>query len=155
MSLYALSKSRSKIITSIPFVIFILLLVIMGQKIYKELTNKNKISESGLRSHIQIFDYLYAHNKNQPFCVRIYTPPVIPYTYNYLFNYYQRVKKYPAVSTEYVDRHCWYIVEKEQDSGGYNDRIIRWRSENISSSARLIKTKIMDSGTRVEYWEEK
>lgn len=155
MSLYALSKSRSKIITSIPFVIFILLLVIMGQKIYKELTNKNKISESGLRSHIQVFDYLYAQNKNQPFCVRIYTPPVIPYTYNYLFNYYQRVKKYPAVSTEYVDRHCWYIVEKEQDSGGYNDRIIRWRSENISSSARLIKTKIMDSGTRVEYWEEK
>lgn len=155
ISFYAASQSRVKMIKYIPIVVMGIFLVMTGYKMYKALMNTTQTANIDLRAHINVLNYLYAQNKNQPFCVRIYTPPVIPYTYNYLFNYYQRVKKYPAVSTEYVNHKCWYIVEQEQDSDGYKARITQWRSENISSKARLVRTKIMDSGTQVEHWEEK
>ena len=155
ISFYAASQSRVKMIKYIPIVVMGIFLVMTGYKMYKALMNTTQTANIDLRAHINVLNYLYAQNKNQPFCVRIYTPPVIPYTYNYSFNYYQRVKKYPAVSTEYVNHKCWYIVEQEQDSDGYKARITQWRSENISSKARLVRTKIMDSGTQVEHWEEK
>lgn len=110
--------------------------------------------DTGLKAQVERVRYLYKQSGNNNFCVRIYTPPVIPYTYTYLFHFFARVKKYKNPSTEYVNRRCWYIIEQEQDSDVFRARITKWKSENISAKARLLKIRFMDTGTRMEYWEE-
>ena len=74
-------------------------------------SSKNKPPFDGLAVQEKAVDFIL---KNQDtaknYCVRIYTPPVIPHTYNYLFLY-----KKTAPSKEWVNETCWFIVEADSN----------------------------------------
>lgn len=146
---YGFSKYQSKKLKSLSLLILIFFIVILGQKLYKELIIKKPVFSTGLRVGIEIVDYLYEKNKNQKFCLRIYTPPVVPYTYNYLFSYYARTKSFPEPSSNFINGRCWYIIEDDS----YKFRIEKWRRENIPSSAKKTKVKVFSGEIRVEEWQ--
>lgn len=103
----------------------------------------------GLKKHLQIVNFIYSQVKDQNFCVQVYTPPVVPYTYNYLFSYYsQRYRvKYPQ--SQFVNKSCWYIIEFDD----YKERVDKWRASNIPPKAKRISSqKIAD--VKIELWRK-
>jgi len=113
------------------------------------LMDKKEPPSIGLRADRETVKYLYAENGNNPFCLRIYTPPVIPYTYEYLFSYYSSIG-YTKPNEGFINHTCWYIFDKES----YQFRVEKWRKENIPGNAILKKKTIMKNETAVELWEE-
>ncbi len=113
------------------------------------ITNTEESPSIGLRADMKTVSYLYEQNKNAPFCVRVYTPPVIPYTYNYLFSYYSS-HGYVKPSEGFINNRCWYIFDKEP----YAFRVEKWRKENIPEKAVLKNNVMMKNGTAVELWKE-
>jgi len=152
-SFFSLEKVKkifgNKKLTSLILIIILALNLIIN--FYKNISQKKSKELSGFVSQNQVVDYLYAQNKNRDFCVRIYTPPVIPYTYQYLFSYYSRVKKINKPSQDYVKGQCWYVIESDP----YQFRIKKWRKEQIPDSAKIIKVKNFSKDLKVELWEEK
>jgi hypothetical protein len=56
-----------------------------------------------------VTNYIWKNqNQNEEYCIRIYTPSVIPHTYNYLFST-QNMKP----TSEWVKGACWFIVEAD------------------------------------------
>ncbi len=104
----------------------------------------------GLRANIFAVKKLYLQTGNSDFCVRIYTPPVIPYTYNYLFNYYSQSKNLKKPTQSYVKKQCWYIIEREP----YEFRVKKWRAENIPKGAAILKQEIINDNIHIELWQD-
>ncbi len=103
----------------------------------------------GLRADVITIDYLYKLTDNKDLCVRIYTPPIVPYTYNYLFSYYSKVKKFKEPVKDFKNNQCWYIIDKEP----YAQRLLEWRKANIPEKASLLKSHTMENGTKLELWK--
>ena len=103
----------------------------------------------GLRADVMTIDYLYKQTDNKDLCVRIYTPPIVPYTYNYLFSYYSKVKKFKEPVKDFKNNQCWYIIDKEP----YAQRLLEWRKANIPEKASLLKSHTMENGTKLELWK--
>lgn len=112
-------------------------------------TNTKKIPTIGLRADVMTIDYLYKQTNNKDFCVRIYTPPIVPYTYNYLISYYSKVKKFKEPTKDFKNNMCWYIIDKES----YAERLIEWRKANIPEKASKMKSQVMENGAIVELWK--
>lgn len=111
--------------------------------------NSKKINEPmGLAKHLKVINYLYEKNKNKEFCLRIYTPPVIPYTYDYLLSYYSRVKNLRKPTNNFIDNECWYIIENDQ----YQFRVDEWRENNIPKKLTKRKIKKFSKDVVVELW---
>lgn len=146
---YALTKYHG-FLKTIPILILLLLSVLTLNKFVKDITQKKDIPLEGLRSHMKIVSYLYEKNKGKNFCVRIYTPPVIPYTYQYLFSFYSKTKGLANPGQEFVNDTCWYIIEDDQ----YQFRIEKWRKENIPQDASLVTSKIFKD-KKIETWKIK
>lgn len=115
----------------------------------KNINSKKGNEPMGLAKHIKVIDYLYEKNKNKDFCLRIYTPPVIPYTYDYLFSYYSRVKNLKKPIIDYVDNQCWYLIESDQ----YQFRIDQWREKNIPKDANKKQGNIIVKDITIELWQ--
>lgn len=82
---------------------------------------------------------------NSQFCVRIYTPPVIPHTYNYLFMYNRLKGKISTPSSEWVSGTCWFIVE----SDSYKKRRDDWLEVNEPKDKYEVSiTKLKDVEVR-------
>ncbi|MBI3366285.1 hypothetical protein HY041_01485 [Candidatus Roizmanbacteria bacterium] len=113
------------------------------------ITNTQQPPSIGLRADIKTVNYLYEQNKHMLFCVRIYTPPVIPYTYLYLFSYYSSLG-YIKPTEGFTNNTCWYIFDTET----YKFRVQKWRKEQIPEKAVLKKRVIMKNETVIELWEE-
>jgi len=62
----------------------------------------------GLAKHEVIVSSIISKTENRPFCLRIYTPPIHPYTYSYLLK-----QKGINPSSEWVNGTCWFIVEAD------------------------------------------
>ncbi len=62
----------------------------------------------GLAKHEVIINSIINKTDNKPFCLRIYTPPIHPYTYSYLLK-----QKGLNPSSEWVNGTCWFIVEAD------------------------------------------
>lgn len=153
MAFYSLSKLNLslKIREIIRTGLLVLLIFLLLFKFYNNVRASGKDIGVGLAGHSRVVDFLYQENKNKDFCVRIYTPPVIPYTYNYLFSYYSRVRHLKNPTTDYRNNQCWYIIEDDS----YKFRIEKWRQENIPSSAKMLLTKELTDDVKVELWEAK
>jgi hypothetical protein len=130
--------------------IIVFLLFLLFFKLSREIKAFKKRTSTGLISQLRIVDFLYQKNKNKEFCLRIYTPPVIPYTYNYLFSYYSRVKHFNSPTTDYKDKRCWYIIEEDP----YKFRIEKWRKENIPTSAKRVYNNKFNKSVEIELWED-
>ncbi len=129
--------------------LIILFLFFNISKFRAMITDKKEIPSIGLRADAATVNYLYEQSKNKQFCVRVYTPPVIPYTYNYLFSYYSSIG-YVKPSEGFINKSCWYIFDKET----YQFRVDQWRKDNIPEKAVLKKRVSMKNGTSLELWEE-
>ena len=82
----------------------------------------NKVPFDGLRVQESVVNHIMRNqNQNKEYCLRIYTPSVIPHTYNYLF----LVNKMKP-STEWVNNICWFIVETDS----YKKRREDWLTTN-------------------------
>jgi hypothetical protein len=147
LSKFNISLINRKIIQGslLVFLIFLLLF-----KFYNNVKASGKGVALGLRGHLKVVNFLYQENKNKDFCVRIYTPPVIPYTYNYLFSYYSRIRHFNNPTSDYKNNKCWYIIEDDP----YKFRIEKWRKENIPSAAKTILTKKVTDDVRIELWQD-
>ncbi len=84
------------------------------------------------------------------YCVRVYTPPVIPYTYDYLFLYSQVKNDIPTPSREWQNDRCWFILEHDD----YAERKQKWLDANISKRGERISSKLIKD-VRVELWSSK
>lgn len=150
---YGISKNKHKF-QLVSVLIILILFIINLNEAYTVLTTKKNIEKNGLEVQIQKVNYLYKENNNKDFCVRIYTPPVIPHTYNYLFSYLGKIKNYKSPSNDFVDNKCWYIIEEEQKGELYQQRITKWKKENIPKQSKLLKNEFFEDGTLIELREK-
>jgi len=150
LGFYGLAKVKNKLIKNLPWLIFALLLLFNFLKFTKEIKN-NQITIDGLKKHLIIVGRIYELNKEKnDFCVRIYTPPVIPHTYNYLFNYFHNFKKKVRPTINYVNHQCWYIIENDD----YKFRIDQFRKEHIPSTGKLIQKEFVQKDVILELWQD-
>lgn len=95
-----------------------------------------------------IVEYIQTNEKNDAYCVKIYTPPVIPYTYDYLFFYKNYIGEKPLPEKDWQDKKCWIILE----SGAYPEFKEKWISDNIPTTATRLSTKRIKD-VDVELWQ--
>lgn len=144
-----LTKAKNKLIKLLPYFVFGIIFLNLLFKGYNQINNTKPVAETGIRVQQKVLNYLFKENNYQRFCLRIYTPPVIPYTYNYLLSYYAKIGKIKESTTSYVNNHCWYIIEDDP----YKFRIETFRKEHIPQTARKIKEKNITKDVKVEYWQ--
>jgi len=103
---------------------------------------KQPVVDDGLKINEKVVDYVLADIKaNVPYCVKIYTPPVIPYTYDYLFLYKNLKSDFTKPTSDFVDDKCWFIIETDQ----YPERKTKWVDEQVPKNGELLKkNKIKD-----------
>jgi hypothetical protein len=95
----------------------------------------------GLMIQKAVVEYIVNREKGNKYCVKIYTPPVIPYTYSYLFDYYSTNGKTIYPYDQYRDGKCWFIVERDP----YTFRRDKWISDNFFKKGKLLDhTKIFN-----------
>lgn len=69
----------------------------------------NKPPFDGLQVQETVANYILKNqNQTQEYCLRVYTPSVIPHTYNYLF----LINKMKP-NSEWINGTCWFIVEAD------------------------------------------
>jgi len=150
LGFYGLSKVKNILIKNLPWLIFILLLMLNVLKFAKE-TKNNQIVNDGLRKQLITVNKIYEINKEKnDFCVRIYTPPVIPHTYNYLFDYFHNFKNKVRPTTSYVNNQCWYIFEDDS----FKFRIDQFRKDHIPTTGKLIKKEFVHKDVILELWQD-
>ena len=150
LGFYGLSKVKNKFIKNLPWLIFALLLLFNLLKFVKE-TKNNQIVIDGLKKQLVIVDRIYELNKEKnDFCVRIYTPPVFPYTYDYLFDYSHNFKNKVRPTINYINNQCWYIFEDDS----YKFRIDKFRKEHIPETGKLIKKEFVHKDVILELWQD-
>ncbi|MBI5127452.1 glycosyltransferase family 39 protein [Candidatus Roizmanbacteria bacterium] len=143
---YLLTQTKKLSILSYFFLITMIIINLFA--FTKDVTAKKPIPLIGLRADNAIMRYVLQKNQKKDFCLRIYTPPVFPFTYRYLLDYYIKKEGYKIPKDEPVDNRCWYIVDFDEDK----ERIEDWLSKNLPSNSHLLEKKIMENKTRIELW---
>lgn len=145
-SLSVLTKIKNgRIILNLIIIFLVILNTISFIKNTK--SSKNKVI-SGLKASDLAIKYIYQEVGKNNFCLKIYTPPVIPYTYDYLTLYYSEKYGYKKPYIDFYKNKCWYIIETDY----YKFRLDKWKSTNIPKEGVLIKTKRFTSDYSIELW---
>jgi len=145
VAFYLLSKYKKLMAIFIIMILFIINILAF----YKDI-KYSKHPLIGLKESEMTINYLASLVKKENYCLKIYTPPAIPFTYNYLINY-QISKiglKYPSVDP--ISNRCYYIIEKDD----YLFRVNKWKEENIPVYAKLELRKIISDNVTVEIWKK-
>ncbi|MEK7633518.1 MAG: hypothetical protein AAB437_01605 [Patescibacteria group bacterium] len=137
-------ENRLQFVKNILLGTFIFIMLISFSK---DLSNIN-IPLIGLRADDKIVRYFVEKSNNKYFCLRIYTPPVIPFTYYYLFSYYANHQKIKYPRQEFTNNQCYFIFDKES----YQFRVDKWREQYIPKNSELNKIIKFENGTSVELW---
>lgn len=108
------------------------------------LMTKHQQSElDGLAKHETIINTVLMKTKSKPFCLRIYTPPIHPYTYSYLLKH-----KGLNPTSEWINGTCWFIVEADSFAQRRQD----WLNTHMPKDKHTkTVTKIKD--VEVQYYE--
>jgi len=108
----------------IKYIFFIVISLFLLTQLYSSVqSNEKKPVRDGLAVQEDVVNIiLQKESIKKDFCVRIYTPPVITHTYNYLFMYNKLQGKINIPSTEWINGTCWFIVE----SDSYKKRRDNW-----------------------------
>lgn len=133
-----------------PYVIAGVCTIAALTKLGTDLVNRRPIPTIGLRADIHTVEHIYQKVDHKDFCVKVYTPPIVPYTYNYLFSYYSKIKGYKWPAPDFVKNECWYIIDQEP----YLERLTQWRKEHIPANYKKIKSDTMPNQTVVELWRK-
>ncbi|OGK21207.1 hypothetical protein A3C98_02215 [Candidatus Roizmanbacteria bacterium RIFCSPHIGHO2_02_FULL_37_15] len=120
--------------------LLIILLIISLNSILKDFKVKPN-SFGTLKQLSQIIYFIHSNeNKKSNYCVKVYTPPVIPYTYNYLFLYEKLSKNIPTPQSDWVNSKCWFIIEPDDNK----ERRAQWLNKNIPRLAKTAKETVID-----------
>jgi hypothetical protein len=148
LSVYVLSRQSNKLVRFVPYGLLGLILF-LGIHSFSEDFKSGKPKIDGMKVQVNAVEYIYKNVGKNDFCARVYTPPVIPHTYHYLFDYYSYKRGYKQPDYRFFDRYCWYIIESEP----YAFRLEQWRKENIPSIARLSRKQKISEHLTIELWE--
>jgi hypothetical protein len=146
---YVLNTSKIKIFRIVSYASLFILIFILGQTVQSEILSKKPIQMEGLRRHLKTLDAIYQLSENKRPCIRIYTPPVIPHTYFYLFGVYTR-RGLPTPTTEFTNKRCYYIMERDE----YQFRPDEWRKNNIPQGATQLRSVTINPDVTIEVWQE-
>jgi len=95
----------------------------------------NKVPFDGLQVNEAVVNYILRNQDlDKKYCVRIYTPSVIPHTYNYLFLIHKM-----KPSNEWAQDTCWFIVEPDN----YKKRRDEWERINEPKDPHTVVVKII------------
>ena len=108
-----------------------------------------------MKTQVSVVEHIYKEAGVNDLCVRVYTPPVIPHTYDYLFSYYSQSKGFRSPSHDFIKNKCYFVMEKEQEGINFKLRVVKWREENIPLNSTLIKKTQISDNVSVEVWQEK
>lgn len=128
--------------------ILLIILIVNTCLVFFQNLNAKYTPSIGLRADSKIVNFFVEKFPKDYFCVRIYTPPVIPYTYYYLFSYYANKQKIKYPKDDFYKNQCFFIIDQEP----YKFRVEKWRKENIPDEARLNKIIKFENGTNIELW---
>ena len=137
-------KKRTQRILTLTLII----LIISSSNYFLKEFNKKPNFNNGLIVQKKVVNYVLANvKKGENYCVKVYTPPVIPYTYNYLFKYNQLVNGYRLPENDWVGGRCFFIVESDP----FKFRRKEWLKNNLPKKSEQIKAeKVSD----VNVWLE-
>lgn len=142
---FSLFSKEYKMLGKILLSIYIFLSLVV---VTKEFYNKNKpLKDFGAINKAVL--YIYNQEKEKDFCVKVYTPPVVPYTYDYLFSYYSKIKNINRPSTDYVENKCWFIIESDQ----YGFRVNEWIKKNIPENGKKLFSHEINKDIKIELWK--
>lgn len=141
--------SRQRVPRFILASVTVFLVVMTASQIYLSRTLPREQNLTGLRVHTKTIEYLYDQAGKAEFCARIYTPPVIPHTYNYLLDYYAGILDAQYPRTEYIDNKCFYIIESDANK----ERRAAWIADNISEDAQFENREWISRDVMVELWK--
>ncbi|CAN5157382.1 hypothetical protein BH09PAT2_BH09PAT2_08880 [soil metagenome] len=103
----------------------------------------------GIRVQRDIVTDIQSQVKNQNnYCVKIYTPPVIPYTYDYLFLYNKISNTFAAPQQDWQNDTCWYVIEYDEN----NERKDEWMALNIPKKGKKLQSKMIKD-VSLELWK--
>ncbi len=137
--------AQKTIITLKRVALYTLLFIIIistGLDLYRSYNSHTPFD--GLQVQEKIVAHILERNvKNKNFCVRVYTPSVIPHTYNYLWQVNNLTP-----STEWINGACWFIVEADS----FTQRRQDWLDTHMPKDKHTkTVTKIKD--VEVQYYE--
>lgn len=132
----------------INLIILISYLIISFIFFTKELKNKNNEIKD-FKAIDTAIKYLYSKKNSQNFCLKIYTPPVVPYTYDYLTSYYSKIKNINRPLTNYVNNKCYFIIETDT----YSFRVQEWRKNNIPKNGIKLSSYEVNKDIKIELWQ--
>lgn len=90
---------------------------------------------TGLITRERIVNFVLEKENNlNNYCVIVYTPPAIPYTYDYLFLYQEIKEKAKKPTNSWVKNQCWYIIEKDD----IKIRRENWIKNNVPKNSKTI-----------------
>lgn len=138
-------EKKGNIINVIIFTSYIMISCIF---LTKELKNKNNEIKD-FKAIDTAIKYLYNKNSGQNFCLKIYTPPVVPYTYDYLTSYYSKIKNINRPLNDYIDNKCYFIIETDN----YRFRIKEWRKNNIPKNGSKLSSYKVNKDIEIELWQ--
>lgn len=129
-------------------IIGFLVLLALSQSI-QNFVKKDQVIDGLKKQKIVVAAIQKMVGTNKNYCVRVYTPPVIPYTYDYLFLYDKMTHAGSQPSTEWVDNQCYFILEADS----FKERKDKWVAENIPAekSSRLKKIDVKDIS--IQLWQ--
>lgn len=132
----------------INLIILISYLIISFIFFTKELKNKNNEIKD-FKAIDTAIKYLYSKNNSQNFCLKIYTPPVVPYTYEYLTSYYSKIKNINRPLTDYINNKCYFIIENDT----YSFRMKEWIKNNIPKNGIKLSSYKVNKDIKIELWQ--
>jgi 4-amino-4-deoxy-L-arabinose transferase-like glycosyltransferase len=149
MSLQKISKKLFYTVIIISFLLFIPVFINRANA-----TISYRANMGGLKLQQTIIEHIVRTQKDRNekvYCARVFTPPVIPHTYDYLWFYHYQNKDVETPRYDFVNNKCWYIIEPEWK--GYEFRLTKWKEDNIPKEATLIKNseKVIEGITIAEY----
>ncbi|MFZ6035216.1 MAG: glycosyltransferase family 39 protein [Patescibacteria group bacterium] len=109
---------------------------------------KKTVRLEGLAETQAAFDYIHKQTGKNDYCLRIYTPPVIPHTYVYLMNWQAKAEGYKISSYNFRDNQCYFVIESDV----YAFRIKKWREDNTPKGATMAGKKQLNGNVTVEKW---
>lgn len=116
--------------------------------VFKDISSDKNTQLIGLAEAEAAFDYIHGETGKNDYCLRIYTPPVIPHTYVYLMNHRAKTQDYKISTYNFRDDECYFIVESEP----YVFRIEKWREDNTPLEAVIKNKEVLTDNVTVEKW---
>lgn len=156
-------QSKKLLLQLVAYVYIAILLLSLGVSFAVELQNIKPPKLEGLREHLEVSRIIFEDNKKKELCVKVYTPPIIPHTYRYLFSYFTLTGG-PKVKEAFVNDTCYFIMEKDDckflpievaEMKACKARQDNWKSIHLPKGSVLINEIKPNDHVRIEKWHER